>query len=102
MRRKVPTRQLSEHVETILKAAVQAADQEYSAAKREFWRVCGQQNGGEPQKLREAEAANVQSLAREKVIDALGHLNRFMLDGTVPEQLKYLNAQGDCAVAALA
>jgi hypothetical protein len=102
MRRKVPTRQLSEHVETILKAAVQAADQGYTAAKREFWRVCCQQNGGEPQRLREAEAANVQSLAREKVIDALGHLNRFMLDGTVPEQLKYLNAQGECAVAASA
>jgi hypothetical protein len=102
MRQKVLTQYSSEHVEAILKAAVIAATQGYSAAKHEFWRVCAKQTGGEPQKVREAAAATGQSLAKERMIGARVRLNRFMLDGTIPEELKYLDGTEERSTAASA
>jgi hypothetical protein len=102
MRQKVLTQYSSDHVEAILKAGVIAATQGYSAAKYEFWRVCAEQIGGEPQKVREAAAATGQSLAKERMIGALVRLNKFMREGTIPEELEYLNGTGERSTAASA
>ena len=90
MRQRLSRFYLSEHVGTILQAAVDTAMERYGAAKSEFWRVCSTPTGGAPQKIREAAAAISQSLTREEMISAMVRLNEFVEDGTVPVELKYL------------
>ena len=90
----------SEHVEAILKASVASATRAYSTAKHQFWVVCSHQIGGQPQKVREATAATAQSLSEETLLDALVRLNRFLMNGTIPEELKYLKAPGERAMGA--
>jgi hypothetical protein len=92
----------SEHVKRILLAAVKAASEAYSAATYEFWRICSEQTDRERQTIREATAAARQSLTREEMIAALVRLNRFFLDGTIPEELKYLSAPKGRAMSASA
>jgi hypothetical protein len=91
---------LFDHVETILRATVDAATKGHNAAKHNFWRVCAEQSHGEQQTVREAAAATYQNLAREELIAAIRRLNNFTLDGTIPEELKYLAALGERAMGA--
>ena len=91
---------LSNHVETILRAAVDAATKGHNAANHNFWRVCAEQGDGAQQTVLEAAAATSQNLAREELITAIRRLNNFTLDGTIPEELKYLAAPGERAMGA--
>jgi hypothetical protein len=80
----------SEHVEAILKASVKSATYAYSVAKHQFWVVCSQELG-EQQKT---SAAAAQIVREDKLLEAVLRLNRFMVYGTMPEELKHLNAMG--------
>jgi hypothetical protein len=86
----------SEHVEEILKASVKSATYAYSVAKHQFWVVCFQELG-EQQKTT---AAAAQMVSEDKLLEAVLRLNRFMVSGTIPEELKYLNAPEERAMGA--
>lgn len=88
----------SEHIEPILRASLTTATYAYNVAKHDFWVVCSQQLSGEQKLVREAAAATAQRLAGEKMIEAMVRLNRFIANGTIPEDLKYLNAPRERAM----
>jgi hypothetical protein len=81
---------LLERVEDALRTAVNLAMDGHRAASSEFWRVCASQTGTDLQIGRQAKAMDKQNIAHEALLAAIVRLNKFITDGTIPEDLKHL------------
>jgi hypothetical protein len=78
-------------VEDILRNDLERAKKEYEAARRNFWQVCSDVPSGIPHpdsERRILKTALVQTHAMNGLATALKRFNDYLINGTVPEDLK--------------
>ena len=86
-------RRFLDRVEFVLNRQADIATREHHNAMFEFWQTSSRPGGGHPREVLESERRT--NAAREALVLAFKRSNDFVLNGTVPKDLEFLQRAGE-------